>query len=127
MKWFSYICPSCGPFEVDAIAEDTIQCRCGQTAKRKYQVSFIGSSLKTYGHFDPVVGEYVESEGQFKSLLSKGQAEQEAKLGMECKLATIDARDTEGLAELHNQPVAERKETLARSQHEWAKTGGPDV
>lgn len=126
MKFFDYVCSLCGPFEAN-LADDEIQCRCGQTAKRKYTVSFIASSLKHRGRFDPVVGAYVENEAQFNSLLSQGRDAQEQKLGMECKLATVDARDTEGLAELHNQPVEERKEHLEISKRAWAKTGGPDA
>jgi hypothetical protein len=112
MKWFSYRCPRCGPFDVDAIAEDSIQCRCGMTAKRKYSVSFIGSSLKSEARWDPVVGAYVENDAQFRSLLAKGQDEQAEKLQMDCKLATIDARDQEGLAELHGQSPDERGEQI---------------
>jgi hypothetical protein len=113
MKWFQYKCPQCGPFDVDGIADDKIQCRCGATAKRVYQVSVVKSTLKPFGHWDPVVGAYVENEGQFKSLLSKGVDAQSEKLNMDCKVTAIDARDTEGLAELHGQDVSERKEAQA--------------
>ena len=132
MKWFDYICPLCGPFEVDGIAEDTIQCRCGNTAKRKYQLNVIRSSLKSTARWDPVVGAYVENDGQFKSLLAKGVDEQSAKLNMDVKVATVDARDTEGLAELHGHSVDERieaKEETRRSYKEAVKNLaelGPD-
>jgi DNA-directed RNA polymerase subunit RPC12/RpoP len=125
MKTFSYRCPRCGPFDVADEATDTIQCRCGNTAKRMYQLNVIGSTLKHQGRFDHVVGAYVENEGQFMSLLHKGQDEQAKKLNMDVKLATVDSRDTEGLAELHGQPVAERKELLDQSKSAWAKQGGP--
>lgn len=100
MKWFAYICPLCGPFDCNEAA-DSIQCRCGNEAKRKYQLNVIGSSLKPTDRWDPVVGEYVENDGQFRSLLHKGQDEQAQKLGMDVRLASVDARDKEGLAELH--------------------------
>lgn len=112
MKWFSYHCRHCGDFDVDGIAEDQIVCRCGRLAKRKYQLNVIGSTLKTQDRWDPVVGAYVENDGQFKSLLHKGQEEQAEKLGMDVKLATVDARDKEGLAELHGW---ERDSDLERS------------
>jgi hypothetical protein len=115
MKWFAYHCPSCGDFDVDGIAQDTISCRCGRTAKRKYAVSFMGSSLKSQARWDPVVGEYVENDRQFRSLLRKGQEEQSEKLNMDVKLALVDSRDTEALAELHGHSVEERLEVKART------------
>jgi hypothetical protein len=101
VKWFAYHCPRCGDFDLDGIAEDTVACRCGRTAKRKYQVGVIASSLKAQDRWDPVVGAYVENDGQFRSLLAKGQDEQAEKLNMDVKLATVDARDKEGISELH--------------------------
>lgn len=124
MKWFAYHCPRCGDFDVDGIAQDTIQCRCGATAKRKYQVQVIKSSMKPYGHWDPVVGAYVENEGQFKSLLAQGVDEQSAKNNMDYKVATVDARDTEGLAELHGQSVEERQETYRDAERALDGLGG---
>lgn len=127
MKWFAYICPVCGPFDVDGIAQDTIQCRCGSTAKRKYQIQVVKSSLKPYGHWDPVVGAYVENEGQFKSLLAQGVEEQSIKNNMDYKVATVDARDTEGLAELHGHSVEERKETFHDAERALAGMGGAEA
>jgi len=124
MKWFAYTCPRCGPFDVDGIAEDTIQCRCGNTAKRKYQIGVIKSTLKPYGHWDPVVGSYVENEGQFKSLLAQGVEEQSIKNNMDYKVATVDARDTEGLAELHGQSVEERQDTYRDAERALQDMGG---
>ena len=101
MKWFGYHCPSCGDFDLDGIAEETVSCRCGRTAKRKYQLNVIGSTLKSTARWDPVVGAYVENDGQFRSLLAKGQDAQAEKLGMDVNLVSVDARDKEALSELH--------------------------
>ena len=43
-------------------------------------------------------------------MLKAGQARESAELGMDVKLATVDARDTEGLAELHGHKVDHRLE-----------------
>ena len=115
MKWFSYHCRHCGDFDVDGVAEDSISCRCGRTAKRKYQIGVIASSLKHSGRWDPVVGAYVENDGQFRSLLHKGQDEQAEKLNMDVKLATIDARDSEGISELHGWDHDQRQADIERS------------
>jgi hypothetical protein len=48
-----------------------------------------------------VVGEYVANDRQFRDLLARGQDAESEKLNMDVKLATVDARDSEGLAELH--------------------------
>jgi hypothetical protein len=125
MKWFAYKCPRCGPFDLDGIAEESVQCRCGRTAKRSYQIQVLKSSLKPYGHWDPVVGAYVENEGQFKSLLAQGVEEQSIKNNMDYKVATVDARDTEGLAELHGQTVEERMDTRLDAERALAGMGGP--
>jgi hypothetical protein len=103
MKWFSYHCRSCGDFDLDGIAQDVVKCRCGRPANRKYQIGVIGSSLKPRDRWDPVVGAYVENDGQFRSLLHKSQEEQSEKLNMDCKLVEVDARDQEGLSELHGR------------------------
>lgn len=115
MKWFAYVCPLCGPFDANT-PDDTIQCRCGQTAKRRYQVSVIGSTLKPSGRWDPVVGAYVENDAQFRSLLAQSQDAQAEKLGMDVPLATVDARDQEGLAELHGHSLDQRLADLERSK-----------
>ena len=117
MKWFAYHCPSCGDFDLDGIAQDTISCRCGRTAKRKYQVTINGSSLKSQARWDPQVGAYVENDRQFRSLLRQGQERESEKLGMDVKLTTVDARDQEGLAELHGHSLDERKEVIAKANH----------
>ena len=97
------------------IAQDTIDCRCGREARRKFQIGVIGSSLKQSDRWDPVVGEYVRNDREFKSLLAKGQEAQSEKLGMDVKLATYDARDHEAAAELHGHSVDQRAADLERS------------
>ena len=121
MAWFGYHCRSCGDFDLRDIAADKVHCRCGREAKRKYQVSVIASSLKHSGRWDPVVGQYVENDGQFRSLLHRGQDAQAEKLGMDVKLAEVDARDGEALAELHGYDKSERAEEVSRSNAALAK------
>jgi len=115
MKWFSYHCPSCGDFDIDGIAQDTIACRCGRTAKRKYQIAVQKSSLGNSARWDPVVGAYVENDAQFRSLLHKGRDEESERLNKDVKLVEVDARDQEAMAELHGHSLAERQETIAQS------------
>jgi hypothetical protein len=115
MKWFGYHCRSCGDFDVADIAQDTIDCRCGRVAKRKFQIGVIGSSLKTSDRWDPVVGQYVKNDGHFRSLLAQGQEAQSEKLGMDVKLATYDARDQEAAAELHGHSLDQRHADLEQS------------
>jgi len=80
-------------------------------------------SLKSQDRWDPVVGAYVRNDREFNELLKKGQAAQEAELGMPVPLAKVDARDTEGLAELHGHKVDHRlevKEQAAKIAHDAA-------
>jgi hypothetical protein len=97
---YAYFCRNCGLIE-GSMPASYWQCRCGLPAKRRYAVSVNRSSLRSEARWDPVVGEYVENNRHFRSLLAKGQAEQSEKLNMDVKLETVDARDSEGLAELH--------------------------
>ncbi len=104
---YSYGCPACG--EIDSFTRaDTVTCRCGATAKRRYRIHVDRQSLKESGRWDPVVGCYVSGDAEFRSKLAEGQAAESERLGMEVKLATCDARDNEALAELHGWPDREK-------------------
>ena len=95
----TYKCSQCGRIESE-LRQDYIQCRCGQQAKRSWNalnIRYVG----TEGRWDPVVGEYVRNTREFKDAVKRHKAVQEAKLGMEVKWESVDARDKEGLAELH--------------------------
>jgi|HubBroStandDraft_6_1064221.scaffolds.fasta_scaffold00184_12 hypothetical protein len=120
---FSYRCPRCGEVEVEDVAQDTVQCRCGQTAKRNWSIRVDKASLKSYARWDPVVGRYVENEGQFKSALAEAQERESKKLGMDCVLATCDSRDGEALGELHGWGSDAREadlEATKRANHDQA-------
>lgn len=105
---FSYLCPQCGLID-SPHPGDQVQCRCGHTAKRRFQVSINRTSLRQTSRWDPVVGAYVENDRQFKTLLRQGQDEQAEKLGMDVKLETVDARDHDALNSLHGTNADERK------------------
>jgi hypothetical protein len=109
---YSYRCPRCGEIEVEDVSQDTVQCRCGQTAKRNWSIRVDKSSLKSYARWDPVVGEYVENPGQFKSALARGVERQSELLGMDAQVATCDARDGEALGELHGWGSDKREADL---------------
>ena len=112
MPAYAYFCPNCGPFE-SAIPADRIDCRCGASSRRNYRtVGIIKSSLKHQGRWDPQVGAYVANDAEFRSLLAQGAARESESLGMDVKLATVDSRDSEGLAELHGWSVADREADL---------------
>ena len=73
-------------------------------------MNFDRTSTKVNGRWDPVVGQYVSNEREFQDALSAARELQCDKLGMDVKLETLDARDTEGLAELHGQDINERQQ-----------------
>ena len=110
-----YICPACGPFESDVRA-DTLQCRCGQTAKRVFAIAINRTSLKSEARWDPVVGEYVENNRQFDYLLAQGAAVQEEKLGMEVVLQKVDSRAGAELDSLHGHDPNERQHLKEQTQ-----------
>ena len=117
---YSYLCPSCGEIH-DVVPLDRIDCRCGQSAKRIRTFAVNTQSLKSESRWDPVVGAYVENDRQFRDLLAAGQERESAELNMDVKLATVDARDNEGLAELHGHSVDHRLEVAegqAKIQHD---------
>jgi len=117
---YTYFCPSCGEID-DHVPLDRIQCRCGQTAKRVRGFAVNAGSLKSSDRWDPVVGAYVRNDREFNELLRKGQAAQEAELGMEVPLVPVDARDHEALGELHGTGVDHRlevKEQQDKAHHD---------
>ena len=119
---YGYTCPRCGPFDIEGIAADAIQCRCGASSKRRYQFSVDKASLKSFARWDPVVGRYVENQGQFNSALAEAQERESKLLGMDCKLATCDSRDSEALGELHGWGSDKREADLeATKRHEYDK------
>jgi hypothetical protein len=72
-------------------------------------------------YYDPQVGAIVSSQRESNELLKQGIEKQSAELNMDVKVAQVDARDTEALAELHHHSVDERlavKETTARAVHD---------
>lgn len=120
---FSYRCPKCGEVEVEDIAQDTVQCRCGQTAKRNWAIRVDKSSLKSYARWDPVVGDYVRTPGEFQSKLSQAVERESALLGMDAKVATCDSRDSEALSELHGWSADKREadmESTRKHEHDKA-------
>jgi hypothetical protein len=119
---YAYRCPRDGVIE-NEVAQDAIQCRCGQKAKRVWSVSFDRNSTKQSGRWDPQVGQYVANDREFQELLRQGAEKQSQELGMECKLTTIDARDIEGRGELHGtgvDHVLAEAENTARRKHDEA-------
>jgi len=119
MTVYAYRCPVHGDFD-DYRHADAITChrigpdgqRCDARSPRNWRVAVNAESARHRGRWDPVVGQYVESERQFRSLLAEGQDRESARLNMDVKLQTIDARDHEGLAELHGISASERDSHL---------------
>jgi hypothetical protein len=97
---YAYECPACGPIE-SGVPGDEVQCRCGRRAARRFHVAINRSSLRQSGRWDPVVGEYVANDREFRDLLKKGVERESENLNMDVKIETCDARDTDALADLH--------------------------
>ena len=72
MPKYLYMCPACGPYE-SPISGDVLDCRCGAISKRRFSVSINRSSLKSQARWDPVVGDYVKNDADFRSKLAMGQ------------------------------------------------------
>jgi hypothetical protein len=114
MPMYLYNCSGCGEFESLERA-DFLDHDCGLPARRVWRLRIAAETARHRGRWDAQVGAYVSNEGQFQSLLRQGQERESAELGMDVKLETVDARDQEALAELHRQPLEERKEIIAQS------------
>ena len=112
MPIYAYFCPECGPID-STQRDDRIICpTCLNPAKREWRLKIDAASARHKGRWDPVVGAYVESERQFRSLLRDGQDRESASLGRDVKLATVDARDNEALSELHGWSQDKREADL---------------
>jgi len=109
---YAYVCPRHGIIESEVCADSIVDLECGNRAKRLRSFSVNKASLKHQGRWDPVVGQYVENDAQFRSLLHAGQERESEELGMDVVLDTVDARDMEGLAELHGYSTDVRAEDL---------------
>lgn len=125
MPIYEYRCRSCGTSVESTERGQNIICVCGEAAIRSFgTVAIQAATARHRGRWDPVVGEYVESERDFRSKLARGQQEQSEKLGMDVNLATVDARDSEGLAELHGWSADDRAadlEPLERAKRDLLK------
>ena len=103
MPLYAYFCTgSCGEIS-SPVRADRITCDyCAMPAKRRFRVNVDRTSLKPTGGWNPVVGRYVANEAEFES----------KRLGMDVKLETVDARDNEGVAELHGYTPTQRSEDM---------------
>ena len=123
MKEFEYRCREHGRF-TNRISAAHSQCpACGKVCGRFYgsvQVMTSGPSSGFEG-WNPVVGEYVANRREFNNLLAQGQDRESRRLGMDVKLAQVDARDTEALNELHGMSDSDRAADLEgthRAEHD---------
>lgn len=113
MPTYEYRCITCATTIESNERSDKLECGSGHLAVRIFaSVNINAASARHKGRWDPVVGAYVESDRQFRSLLAQGVQEQSEKLDMDVKIATVDARDNEGLAELHGYTTDQRAEDL---------------
>ena len=124
---YAYRC-RCGTIESETRADEVRCLACGEIAKRVWAVTLDRQSTKQSGRWDPQVGEYVANDREFQELLRQGAERQEAELGMECRLTTVDSRDVEARGELHGTGVdhiKEQAENTARKVHdEKARANG---
>jgi hypothetical protein len=101
---FAYRCQQCGVLERDHPG-DTTHCRCGRKAKRIWDVQVKASSFGDTARWDPVVGEYVRNDNEFRAALERGAERESKELNTEVVWKPVDSRDIEGVAELHGGPV----------------------
>lgn len=102
-------------FDVEGPPAETHQCRCGSPAKRVYGFAVNKASLKSQARWDPVVGQYVENDRQFRDVLAEAQEREARELNMDVPLVQVDARDQEALGELHGTGLAHRQEVAEQS------------
>lgn len=125
MPVYGYSCSGCGEFDsterADYLTHDCGLAKCPGRAKRIWKLRINAESARHQGRWDPQVGAYVSSEREFNSLLSQGADREAAELGHDVNLVKVDSRDQEALAELHHQPLEERKELKAKAEHKRAK------
>ena len=121
---YAYRCPACGPLDFDQPL-DAISCRCGRSAKRIRRFA-IGTTQqrKDEGGWNPVVGQYVKNDAEFRSVLAAQVERESIESNMEVKLALVDSRDKEGRAELHGDVGVDHyhahAEDTARANHDKA-------
>ncbi len=128
MKYL-YRCGTHGDFEVPIPADSCLCPDCGDVSRRVWAVTLNTTSARAVErYYDPQVGAVVSSQRESNELLKAGIEKQSAELNMDVKVAQVDARDTEALAELHHHSVDDRlavKENTARALHdEKAKANG---
>jgi hypothetical protein len=107
---YAYRCPNCGPLELEDIRQTSVSCRCGRIARREWSVQ-----VRTEGEtarWDPVVGEYVRNNREFMEAVKRGKEAQEQRLGTEVSWHAVDARDHEGICELHGMTMDDRAADL---------------
>ena len=120
---YTYRCPG-GHEMVAVVALDQVTClEHGVPAKRvrSFGLKLPGETAR----WDPVVGEYVRNEAEFRSILSQQMDRESRELNMEVKLTLVDSRDKEGIAELHGRPLTTWKaeaENTAKAKHDQAVT-----
>ncbi len=120
---FTYRCSGCGEI-TSPVAADSIVClEHGVPAKRvrSFGLKLPGETAR----WDPVVGEYVRNEAEFRSILSQQMDRESRELNMEVRLTLVDSRDKEGIAELHGRPLTTWKaeaENTAKAKHDQAVT-----
>jgi hypothetical protein len=102
-------------FDVEGPPADVVQCRCTSPAKRVFGFAVNKASLKSQARWDPVVGQYVESDRQFRDVLAEAQEREARELNMDVPLVQVDARDQEALGELHGTGLAHRQEVAEQS------------
>jgi hypothetical protein len=113
---YSYKCTTENlTFDVEGPPAETAQCRCGSVARRVYGFAVNKASLKSQARWDPVVGQYVENDRQFRDVLAASQEREAKELNMDVPLVQVDARDQEALGELHGTGLAHRQEVAEQS------------
>lgn len=129
MPIYAYECPAHGPFDSMTRADNETCPKdgCGLSSKRRYSLRINAESARHKGRWDPIVGEYVENDSQFRSKLAEGAERESSRLGMDVNLVTHDARDQEAAAELHGQKIEQRQadlEPTLRARHDAIASDG---
>ena len=114
MPIYLYDCSGCGEFDSTERADSLVH-DCGRTARRRWKLRIDARSARHEGRWDPKVGQYVSSEREFRSLIRQGAERESESLGVDVKLEMVDSRDQQALSELHREPLAQREETIERS------------
>lgn len=115
---YTYRCPGCGDLS-SPVAAETVAClEHGLEAKRVWGFAIsTGQMRKDDAHWNPVVGEYVRNDAEFRSILSQQIDRESAAMNMDVKVALVDSRDKEGIAESHGYS----KDTYTAQAEQTAK------